>query len=72
MPRNGNPWGPEASPYEAIGGEAAVRTLVEAFYDRVDAESPVLRAMLPRERLGISPEAIRIPERMAGRSQPLH
>ena len=52
MPRNGNPWGPEASPYEAIGGEAAVRTLVEAFYDRVDAESPVLRAMLPRDDSG--------------------
>ena len=52
VPRNGNPWGPEASPYEAIGGEAAVRTLVEAFYDRVDAESPVLRAMLPRDDSG--------------------
>jgi hemoglobin len=47
-----NPWGPEATPYEAIGGESAVRSLVEAFYDRVDAESPVLRAMLPRDDSG--------------------
>ena len=35
-----------------MGGEAAVRTLVEAFYDRIDAESPVLRAMLPRNDSG--------------------
>jgi len=54
MPRplQGNPWGPEATPYLAMGGEAAVRTLVEAFYDRIDAESPVLRAMLPRNDSG--------------------
>jgi hemoglobin len=51
-PVSGNPWGPEATPYEAIGGEDAVRSLVEAFYDRIDAESPVLRAMLPRDDSG--------------------
>lgn len=44
-----NPWGPEATPYEALGGETAVRSLVEAFYDRIDAESPALRAMLPKD-----------------------
>jgi hemoglobin len=44
----GHPWGPEATPYEAIGGDEAVRALSEAFYDRIEAESPSLRAMLPR------------------------
>jgi hemoglobin len=42
-----NAWGSEPTPYEAIGGDAAVRALVEAFYDRIEAESPGLRAMLP-------------------------
>ena len=51
-PQQGNPWGPEATPYEAIGGGGAVRDLVEALYDRIDAESPVLRAMLPRDDSG--------------------
>ena len=46
---DGNPWGPEATPYEALGAEEGVRSLVEAFYDRIDLESPVLRAMLPRD-----------------------
>ena len=43
----GHPWGPEHTPYDAIGGDAAVRALSEAFYDRIEAESPSLRAMLP-------------------------
>lgn len=52
MPREGNPWGLEATPYEAAGGEDGVRALVEAFYDRIDSESPDLRAMLPRDDSG--------------------
>ena len=52
QPKHGNPWGPEVTPYEAIGGEDSVRSLVEAFYDRIDAESPRLRAMLPRDDSG--------------------
>ncbi len=44
-----NPWGPEPTPYAAVGGESEVRRLVEAFYDRIDAESPTLRAMLPKD-----------------------
>lgn len=44
-----NPWGPEATPYVAAGEASGVRRLVEAFYDRIDAESPALRAMLPRD-----------------------
>jgi hemoglobin len=51
-PQDGNLWGPEATPYEAIGGAQPVRDLVEAFYDRIDAESPDLREMLPRDDSG--------------------
>lgn len=43
-----NPWGDAANPYEALGGDEPVRRLVDAFYDIVEEESPVLRAMLPR------------------------
>ena len=52
QPKDGNPWGPEETPYDAIGNEEGLRRLVEAFYDRIDAESPVLRAMLPRDDSG--------------------
>lgn len=44
----GNLWGSQATPYEAIGGDLAVRALSEAFYDRIEAESPPLREMLPK------------------------
>ena len=43
------PWGSTPTPYEEIGGDARVRALVDTFYDIVDAESPVLRAMLPAD-----------------------
>lgn len=43
------PWGAAATPYEAIGGDLSVRTLVEAFYDRIEADAPTLRAMLPAD-----------------------
>lgn len=45
----GPPWGSHATPYEAIGGDVAVRDLVKRFYDRIDATAPTLRAMLPRD-----------------------
>lgn len=37
----------ERTPYEAIGGEAGVRALVDAFYDRMeqDPDAAALRAM---------------------------
>ena len=38
-----------APPYDEIGGDGTVRELADAFYDRVDASAPVLRAMLPRD-----------------------
>ncbi len=47
-PATVNPWGNAATVYEEIGGDAGVRALVDRFYDLIEAESPVLRAMLPR------------------------
>lgn len=47
-----HPWGDAATPYEAAGGEDGVRALTEAFYDVIEAESPSLRAMLPRDTSG--------------------
>ncbi|HSK07659.1 MAG TPA: globin [Acidimicrobiia bacterium] len=46
-PERRHPWGDAATPYHELGGDDAVRALVEAFYDLIEAESPVLRAMLP-------------------------
>lgn len=44
-----HPWGDAASPYEEIGGDEAVKRLAWAFYDVVEATSPVLRDMLPAD-----------------------
>ena len=46
------PWGAKATPYEEIGGDEMVRSLVEKFYDIIETESPVLRAMLPSTTSG--------------------
>ncbi|MEA1904026.1 MAG: group II truncated hemoglobin [Actinomycetota bacterium] len=51
-PAAAHPWGDADTPYEEIGGDAAVRQLVEAFYDIIEEESPVLRAMLPKDTSG--------------------
>jgi hemoglobin len=45
---DGRPWGAAESPYVEIGGGEAVQALSHAFYDRIEAESPTLRSMLPR------------------------
>jgi hemoglobin len=42
-----HPWGEADTPYDELGGENRVRELVNAFYDVVEAESPVIREMLP-------------------------
>ncbi len=47
-----HPWGDEDTPYLAIGGDGAVRRLVEAFYDVIEEGSPDLRAMLPANTNG--------------------
>ncbi|HJQ75790.1 MAG TPA: group II truncated hemoglobin [Acidimicrobiia bacterium] len=46
-PETTHPWGDAATPYESIGGEQGTRALAEAFYDVIEEQSPVLRAMLP-------------------------
>lgn len=35
------------TPYDDLGGESAVRTLTDAFYDRIRDTSPLLREMHP-------------------------
>jgi hemoglobin len=44
-----NPWGTFDTPFDALGGEAKIRSIVDRFYDIVDADAPVLRAMLPKD-----------------------
>lgn len=46
------PWGDAETPYEAIGGDAAVRAIADRFYDVIEAEAPRLRAMLPEDTSG--------------------
>ena len=42
-----HPWGDTATPYLEMGGEDEVQALAEAFYDVIEAESPLIAAMLP-------------------------
>lgn len=42
-------WGDATTPFDAIGGESKIRAIVDTFYDRIDNEAPVLRAMLPKD-----------------------
>jgi len=44
-----NAWGPFDTPFDALGGEEGIRSIVDKFYDVVDSEAPVLRAMLPKD-----------------------
>jgi hemoglobin len=44
-----NGWGPFDTPFDALGGEEKVRSIVDRFYDIVDADAPTLRAMLPKD-----------------------
>lgn len=47
-----NLWGAAETPFLEIGGQEEVRALVDAFYDIIEAESPVLHDMLPRNTSG--------------------
>lgn len=49
---NRRPWGDAATVYEEIGGDATVRRLVDHFYDTIERDSPLLRAMLPKSTAG--------------------
>jgi hemoglobin len=44
-----HPWGEYDTPFDALGGEARIRSLVDRFYDIIEADAPTLRAMLPRD-----------------------
>lgn len=44
-----HPWGEAETPYLEIGGDDRVRELAETFYDVIEADSPLLRAMLPAD-----------------------
>ena len=50
-PSTTHPWGDGDSPYIETGGEEGVRHMAETFYDIVEEESPILRAILPRNTL---------------------
>ncbi|MEN8040600.1 MAG: globin [Actinomycetota bacterium] len=47
MQGEAQPWGEFATPFEALDGEARIRSIVDRFYDIIDADAPGLRAMLP-------------------------
>lgn len=42
-----HPWGLADTPFDELGGEETIRAIVDRFYDLIDADAPVLRAMLP-------------------------
>ena len=37
------PFGPDNTPYEALGGDASVRALVDSFYDHMDGDAEFAR-----------------------------
>ncbi len=47
MTGSAHAWGDEPTPFDALGGEDRIVAIVERFYDIIDAEAPVIRAMLP-------------------------
>ena len=47
MEQQQHDWGEAESPFDALGGEAGIRSIVERFYDLIDSDAPTLRAMLP-------------------------
>jgi hemoglobin len=49
-PRQGPP--PGSTPFEQLGGEAAVFALAEAFYDAMEAHEPELTALHERDEHG--------------------
>ncbi len=51
-PARSKPWGTAETPYAEIGGDETVQAIAEAFYDIIERESPVLRAMLPADTSG--------------------
>jgi len=44
-----NPWGTDPTSFDALGGQERIRSIVDRFYDVVDADAPNLRVMLPAD-----------------------
>ncbi len=49
MTETDHPWGPFDTPYEAIGGQDKIRSIVDRFYDIIDSDAPNVRSLLPRD-----------------------
>jgi hemoglobin len=49
MTMQSHPWGTSATPFDELGGEIAVRQIVDSFYDLIDSNAPTIRAMLPAD-----------------------
>lgn len=49
MEESEHPWGQEQTPFDALGGEDRINSIVDRFYDLIDADAPTLRAMLPAD-----------------------
>lgn len=49
QPATAHPWGEAATPYEELGGEEPLRTLVNHFYDNIDRDAPAVRALHPAD-----------------------
>lgn len=43
------PWGDFDTPFDALGGEKEIRSIVDTFYDIVDVDAPKVRALLPKD-----------------------
>lgn len=44
-----HPWGDADTPFDEVGGEVKIRSIVDRFYDLIDADAPTLRVMLPKD-----------------------
>lgn len=63
-----------ASPFDILGGEAVVRTLVDRFYDLMDLEPTCagIRALHPPSLSGSRDKLLLVSVRLAGRPRSLH
>jgi hemoglobin len=48
-PATAHPWGEAPTPYEELGGEKPLRSLVNHFYDHIDTDAPTVRSMHPAD-----------------------
>lgn len=48
-PAPGADFSPDNTPYDALGGDTAVRALADAFYDQMESHAPDVRALHPQD-----------------------